>query len=204
MFRHRLRSFQVLLAALCIGVGLSVVQAQSSRTLNTVERRIDTLNRQAKDFERDNMARDEKNKKDPEAAKRSRQLRMEIEEDLKALQSVYNDTVTMLQSSRDLKPGTAIETGRSVRKFASRLRSNLVLPAAEEGDARPDPPPLPDTDRKALAAVCGVIYAFITNPIFDAAAGLDVKNGMRARRELDEMIRLAEHLSNAQETGGRE
>src|SRR5687768_9544002 len=75
--------------------------AQDPRETNTVERRIEVLSRQAKDFERDNMGKDRRSKNDAEAAKRTRQTRLEIEEDLTALQSTYNSIVLELQLSKD-------------------------------------------------------------------------------------------------------
>lgn len=180
-------------------IGASIVAAQGSRTLNTVERRIDTMNRQAKDFERDNMVRDAGAKNDPETAKRTRQIRMEIEEDLNLLQTAYNNTVTALQATTELRPGFAADTGRAVRKHALRLKANLALPESDGKEEKTAPPPLPETDRKALTALCRVIYELVTNPMFEGTGGLDVKNGAKARMDLDAIIRLAEHLSSVPE-----
>lgn len=202
MFQSLKRIFPVIVAFGSFGMLGPDADAQAPRTLNTVERRIETLNRQAKDFERDNMGRDDKTK-NAETAKLTRQLRVEIEEDLKALQSLYNDAVMALQSGPDLRPGFGAETGRAARKHAVRLKSNLALPALDEKEARTAPPPLPDTDRKTLTALCKAVHALITNPMFDGTAGIGVENGTKARMELDAIIRLAEHLSEVPESASR-
>lgn len=194
MYHTGRRLFPLFFMGMLLIGGPSAADAQATRTLNTVERRIDTMNRQAKDFERDNMGREGSKKNDPETAKRSRQIRLEIEEDLNALQNAYNGTVTALQNTTELRPGFAAETGRTVRKHAGRLKANLALPEPDENEEKTAPPPSPDTERKTLNALCKSIYEFITNPMFENPAGLDVKNGAKARLDLDAVILLAEHL----------
>lgn len=192
-----------LLVTIFLLTGSSVADAQGTRTLNTVERRLDTMDRQSKDFERDSMGREANKKNDPETAKRSRQIKIEIEEDLHALQGAYNNTVTALQNTTEIRPGVAVETGKSVRKHALRLKANLALPEADDKEEKTVLPTLPDTDRKSLTALCRVIYELITNPMFEGTVALDVKNGTKARLDLDAIIRLSEHLSNASETASK-
>lgn len=183
--------YSLFLGGLVVSFGSLAASGQASRNLINVERRIDTMNRQAKDFERDNMGR-EATKNDPETAKRSTQIRSEIEEDLNFLQSTYNNTVTVLQTGTELRPGFAVETARAVRKHAVRLKANLELPKPDEKDEKTGIPLIPDTERKTLTVLCKSIYQFITNPMFENPAGLDVKNGAKARQDLDSILRLVE------------
>lgn len=195
--------FRAAAAIWLLVVGVLGVAAQASRAVSTVERRMETMSRQAKDFERDDMARDQNKKNDPEAAKRSRQIRIEIEEDLKSLQNIYNRAATALQTATDLQPGYAAETGRTVRKHALRLKTNLALPSTDVKEEKAEPPPLPSTDRKALSLMCRVIYDFVTNPMFEGTSGLDARNAAKASSDLDAIIRVAEHLSGIPATPAR-
>lgn len=178
-----------LLAAGCANETL----AQASRQIH-IERRIDTINRQAKDFERDNMGRDSKSKNDPDAARKTRQTRVEIEEDLNALQLSYNSIVVALKTANELRPGFALEAARSVRKHAARLKHNLALPEDQAADKTAVSPGVYTTERKSLTALCKVIYELVTNPIFEK--GIDPENGLKARRDLDKVILTAERITD--------
>lgn len=192
--------YSLFLSGLIVSFGSLAASGQASRNLINVERRIDTMNRQAKDFERDNMGREATAKNDPETAKRSRQIRVEIEEDLNSLQFAYNTTIAAMKNASELRPGFAGETARGVRKSALRLKSNLALPAPDEKEENQAATVIMDTERKALTALCRKIYEFVTNPIFEATGGLDAKNGAKARNDLDTIIRLADHLSGHAES----
>lgn len=175
---------------------------QATRTVSTVERRIEVLSRQAKDFERDNMGKPGSRKNDAEAAKRTRQTRQEIEEDLTALQTAYNSLVLELQTSKTLKPGFVAEAARGLKKSSSRLKSNLVLPVA--GTTEPQKPSTPpDSERARLNDLCKTIYAFITNPIFEVPGSLDVKESTRAGHDLDLILQIAILLSEADANGSK-
>ena len=171
------------------------VSAQATRQVNTIDRRIEVLSRQAKDFERDNMGKERGRKDAAETAKRSRQTRLEIEEDLTALQSAYNTMVLDLQTSKELKPGYAAEAARGIRKTSSRLKANLALPAAHTNEAPKLPGPT-DTERAALKDLCRALHAFMTNPIFDVPGSLDMKETTRAARDLEVILAISEWLAD--------
>lgn len=193
--------FASLLALLCSTA--PVVTAQGTRTLNTVERRIDTMNRQATDYERDKMGREVSPKSDPETAKRSRQIRVEIEEDLTSLQTAYNSGATALQSGVELRPGFVAELARAVRKHAARLKANLALPGPEENEDKPAVQELPNSERRSLLMLCRGIYELVTNPMFENAGVLDLKNDLKARSDLENIIRIADQLGRSSESGSK-
>jgi len=174
----------------------SLLNGQSTRQASTVERRVETMNRQAKDFERDNMGRDANVKIDAETAKRTRRIRLEIEDDLKNLQAAYNGIVTDLNSAREISSEFVAEMAAGIRKNALRLKTNLALPMADEEGEEAAPSTIPETKRRSLAALCRNIYDLITNPIFENGTGLDVKHGPRASTDLERIIVLAQNLSN--------
>ena len=188
-------STRVLLSGIFLFSALAPeVSAQATRQVNTVDRRIEVLTRQAKDFERDNMGKERGRKDNAETAKRSRQTRLEIEEDLTALQSAYNTVVLELQASKELKPGFAAEAASGIRKNSSRLRSNLALPVAETNEVQKPPGQL-GSERAVLKDLCKALYAFMTNPIFDVPGSLDVQETTRAARDLDVILAIAERLA---------
>lgn len=193
--------FASFLALLCSAA--SVVTAQGTRILNTVERRIDTMNRQATDYERDKMGREVSPKNDPESAKRTRQIRVEIEEDLNSLQTAYNSGATALQNGVELRPGFVAELARSVRKHAARLKANLALPGPEENEEKPAVQELSNSERRSLLMLCRGIYELVTNPMFESAGVFDVKNGLKARSDLQNIIRIADQLGRSPESSSK-
>lgn len=187
----------VLITAFCFlaAFGISTL-GQSPRQMATIERRVNTMNRQAAEYERENMASDKKGDADRAiSAKRAKLIRAEIEEDLNALQTTYNDTVTALQAKGELGSDFARESASKVKKHASRLKSNLSLPKPDKDEERLSLEALPDGTRAALTALCKRIYEFVTNPIFETHAGLNLEHAAKARRDLDSIIRFSDKLA---------
>lgn len=170
---------------------LSVVDAQAPR-VSSAERRVDLLNRQGKLSDLENMGRAKKEGPD---AKRTRQIRLEIEEDFSRLQAAYNVVLVAVQSKEELAADFPRKWGPTIRKHADRLKANLALPQlAEEEPKKADLPPA-RPDKKILRALCKGIYDFITNPIFEPAASLDVVNASKARRDLELIIYLSTEIA---------
>lgn len=184
------------ITALCFLAAFAAsVHAQSTRQLSTVERRIDTLNRQTKEYDRDSMSREKKGDEanNVENAKRAKQIRAEIEEDLKAIQTVYNNVLTALQSKGEIGNDFVLASASDVKKHASRLKTNLSLPKPE--DERQTTGALPSATRRQLTELCKNIYEFITNPIFETQTGLNVEHATNAGRSLAIIIDLAEKIA---------
>lgn len=178
--------------------------AQSSRTITSVERRVDQMKRQGEQFERDSMNR-ELNGKNRKAAdsKRTQAIKAQIKEDFAALQSAYNDIVVSLQSGgaavdRDF----VLEAASDIKKYAVRLKENLALPKPEKDavdDEKKEDLNLDDR-RKSLLALCQHIYNFVTNPIFnEPTTGLDIDLAAKAGREMDKIIELSEKIKETAE-----
>ena len=185
--------FSVLLLTLFVFAIVAESHAQASRQVTNIDRRIQTMNRQARDYERENMGRHGKNSKD-ERARQTRQLRVEIEQDLKALQASYNEIVVALQEGA-VKPGFAAETARTIARHSERLKSNLALPSLGEG-SETEPLKVPEQERTALGTLGRSIYEFITNPIFEGTTALDVKESTRASRDLDAVIAISHGIAS--------
>lgn len=161
--------------------------AQATRPIASVERRIQTMDQQSRQYEIENMGRDEKT---PQFnAKRSREIKNEIAEDLNSLQTIYNEIVLTLQDKTEPSPTVIQASFENVKKRATRLKTNLVLPkpaeTALEKDTSITPVELP---KKGLRSLAKLIYELITNPIFESTAGLDVKLAGKATQDLDTLI----------------
>ena len=178
------------------------VFAQGSRTMIPIERRIETLNRQSQESERDSLRREMEGKnRKPANSKQSQAIKTQIKEDFEALQTAYNNIVINLQSG-SLERGFVLEASADVKKYSARLRENLALPepekiAADEIAAKEEPN-LSDR-RKSLRSLCRHIYNFVTNPIFNEPTGLDVEQAANARREIDKIIELSEKIRETAE-----
>ncbi len=158
-------------------------KAQANRQVTAVERRIQTMDQQSKQYEIDNMGRDDKKPKVD--AKRAREIKNEIAEDLNGLQKSYNDLVLVLQNGL-LSEAFLRESTTTVRKMAQRLKTNLALPSPESTETMTVE--APQTSRQAARLFGKLIYDFITNPIFESTTGLDVRLAGIANRDLDRII----------------
>lgn len=174
------------------------VFAQSPRTISPIERRVEIINRQSEQFERDRMSGelDGKNRKAANS-KHNQAIKDQIKADFEAIQWAYNKIVVNLQSGGNIDRNFVLETTADVKKHAARLKENLALPepekdAAKEAQAKEDLNL--DNRRKSLQTLCRHIYNFVTNPIFNEPTGLDVNQVGKARREMDKIIELSEKI----------
>lgn len=205
--RLRFQTVALLSTAACFLTALTVA-APAQRTLYPVDRRIEQINRQNRDFERDKMNREMKGSaQNPEYAKRTQAIKTQIKEDLEGIQAAYNEIVTELQSGdgAPLKHDFVTQAAAKVKKHADRLKINLALPepdsdkaAATKSETKPEEKP--ETDRQSLLALCRHIYKFVTNPIFDAATGLRVELAVKARDDLEKIIQLSEKIEKSAES----
>lgn len=174
----------------------AAAHAQSTRQISAMERRIETMNRQAKEYEREEMQREGNGKtKTAQNTKPAKVIQAEIEEDLKGLQSYYNKIVTELQTKGEISSAFAKEPAASIKKHAIRLKENLSLPKPDEKEKAVRESP-PDGTRKSLSALCKHIYEFITNPIFETTTGMNVEHSTKAGQSLDAIIVFAEKIAH--------
>lgn len=179
-----------------------LVFAQSQRTMIPVDRRIELINRQSEQFERDRMNREMKDKNRKIAnSKRTQILINQIKEDFESLQTTYNKIVINLQSG-SLERDFVLTATADVKKYAARLKDNLVLPEPEKdkaGEAADKEESDLNDRRKSLRTLCRHIYNFVSNPIFNEPTGLDVELAADARREIDKIIEFSEKINETAE-----
>ena len=168
--------------------------AQGARQPNNIARRVDDFNNQSVKAERDEMNKELRGKKpSAEALKRAAALKAQLKDDLESLQEEYNALVTKLNASEPTSTKLAAEVGERVHLRSERLLKNLNLPGPKSTETV-KPKTYPDDTDRLLRSMCGLIFEFITNPMFESPSAIDVELGAKARLTLQELIRLSEHI----------
>jgi hypothetical protein len=179
-----------------------------------VERRMETLNRQGVQYERDRLSRDGKGAPEaPDKRRRAQDVAGQVRRDFEGLQAGYNKIVLATASGERPDSDTILDSVAEVRKCAARLKHNLALPRAQEdgGDGGNEKENHAAERRAAVSAgAAGTeeplrllrkhIYSFVTNPLFEAPSVLDVEKAEKAGRDLDIIIELSEAIGKS---GGR-
>ena len=173
---------------------------RGSAGTRSVDRRIETMNRQGEEYARDKAGRDrEGTTESAEERRRAHAANEQVRHDFEGLQAGYNKIVLALSNGARPDDEKITHAVAEVRKFAGRLRDHLSLPQAPEGEARDKTPGAsavaPDApSAESLQTLCRHIYSFVTNPIFEGPGVLDVKQSARASRDLDAILKLSESL----------
>lgn len=169
-------------------------QGASSRVRMT-ERRVETMRRQAGQYERDHPNH-EGAAADPRDRKRAQELERQIRQDFEGLQAGYNKIVLATAAGARPDAETIPNAVAEVRERAARLRVNLALPKAKEGAGRKAQavPPEPKQAEPPLTALLKHIYSFVTNPLFEAPSALNVGQAERAARDLDMIVVLSDGI----------
>ncbi len=119
----------------------------------------------------------------------------QIREDFRRLQILNNDVMRAVTLSSEPNYKQISDSAREIRKRAARLRLNLVFPEAEKDDGpRLVQPPEASGLKPSLAALDGLIFSFVSNPIFKEVKVVDARLGVKARRDLDGIIELSEKV----------
>ena len=193
-YSRRLSTFAL---TLLVGfVALAVESnAQATRTLNNVSRRMDDFNKQNTKAELDELNNELRGKKQPSAEelKRAAALKAQLKEDLETLQNEYNELVTKLKASEAISVKVAAEVGERVHLRAERLLKNLNLPAPKPSETL-EPKTYGNDTKRLIRSMCSLIFEFVTDSIFESPSAIDVESGGKARSTLEELVRLSDHI----------
>ena len=131
------------------------------------------------------------------AAKRDPQMIMaEVNEDFDRLRAIDEEMQTTLKADLDYKQ--VAQTSAEVKKRATRLKTNLNLPAGKDEKRQKMEDPGADL-KPSVAMLEGLIKSFITNPIFTDTGGLDTQLAGKAKRDLESIIELSEKVRKSAE-----
>lgn len=171
------------------------VVAQGGARPSSIQRRVEQLNRQGEQFERDNLGQNVSDESGKEDRRRSRELRAQIKKDLEGLQAGYNQIVLMMAASKSGDDAQILHAVIQVNECSTRLKHNLALPQPkDEKSEAPATVTTTQTDAP-LMTLRKRIYSFVMNPLFESPAVLDVEQAKKASRDLDEIIEVSESVS---------
>jgi hypothetical protein len=193
-YRFKFATKIVFFAALVASAAFSLPVA-AQRPSYPINRRIEEINRQTTESERDALNRELRgDSKRTENAKQKQALREQIKKDLEGIQSEYNQIVLNLKPNADVSRDFLIETAGNIKGYAARLKINLALPEAKDEKSKDAPEEKPENARQTLLALCKHIYNFVTNPIFETPTGLDIEQSSRAQKDLEAIIQISEKI----------
>lgn len=198
LYAGRINIAALFAAASCLlasSPGPSLAQ-RGSPGATAAGRRVETLNRQGEQYERDSLSRDRAPAAGATGDRRSAQaLADQVRHDFEGLQAGYNKIVLAMPHGGQPDYGSISEAVAEVKRCATRLKHNLALPRPKDdrgqkahSGVRAAPP------EESLLALRKHIYSFVTNPTFEARAGLDVEQAARAGRDLEMILELSERL----------
>ena len=177
----------VAITAIWVAAFQCVVVAQ--RPSYPVGRRIEQMNRQVGQYEREEQYRDVEGKTEATADRKRNQTTVaQVKEDFERLQAIYNQLVVALTSKKQLDDAFLSESLAGINKCSTRLKTNLALPQAkQELHAKPSSNEEPQL-KPSLTVLLNHISRFVTNPMFESTGVLDVELSTKASRDLDEII----------------
>jgi len=141
----------------------------------------------------------EKESRQPEEEKQTRLAYAQLKADFEQLQTVNNRMMAMVFTNKVLDYKSISESIAEIRKRATRLKSNLPLPATEKSEGEEQSFKEWDEINQAqvklvLQALDDLIQRFVTNPVFQQPQVVDVQQSSKAKRDLESIIKLSEKI----------
>jgi hypothetical protein len=120
----------------------------------------------------------------------------QIREDFTRLQVINNEMMQTVFVKRNIDQKLIVKTTSEINKRASRLSENLVLPRIDDKASvqKPDDTRNDRSLEARLLALDDCIMSFIANPLFKQPNVVDSRNALKARSDLNLIIRLSEEL----------
>ena len=155
--------------------------------------------------------------------KRTREFNaMELEKELRRPPNKHEERLTLEQikedylhiqiASRDLSQAVSLgdaldlksvaKSSLEIRKCAKRLKHNLVLPkSAEEVSKLADASAGTEAAqlKSSVTALNNLIDGFVNNPLFHKVNVVDAQSSVKARRDLEQIMLLSEHVKRSSE-----
>ena len=123
----------------------------------------------------------------------------QINDDFKNLQVQNNNLIKSINEPRSNYCDIA-NLVSSINGRATRLKQNLSLPKAESGKDTKRSDQKFDSEeaiKRGVKLLDETVVSFTTNPLFRAANVVDVEEGTKASRDLDQIIDLSKKLKKA-------
>jgi uncharacterized membrane-anchored protein YhcB (DUF1043 family) len=120
----------------------------------------------------------------------------QIREDFTRLQIINNEMMQTVFVKRSVDLKLIAATSAEINKRAARLSETLVLPRLDNKakNQKPDDPGNDSGLQATLLSLDRCIMSFIANPLFKQPNVVDAQLALKARRDLDLIIRLSKQL----------
>src|SRR5215204_4011643 len=196
------RAFCINMYAASITVAISVcagaISAQESTSQSSRDaRRAEIESRQRALWTLEKEAHKNRNKS--RTASANNPAFQQFKEDFEALQLANYTLADMIAAPEPFDYREIGKQAAEVKKRAARIRTTLVLPEGERQQQPDEKPALKD----AVNNLGSLVQDFISNPMFQELSVLDATHTVKAKRNLDEIVRLSEHIRKTAETLGK-
>ena len=120
----------------------------------------------------------------------------QIREDFRRLQIINNEMMRTVFVNSNVDRKLIAVTTAEINKRAMRLSANLVLPRIDDQakNQKPDDARNDGNLQAGLLALDHCIMSFVANPLFKQPNVVDSQSALRARSDLNLIIRLSERL----------
>ena len=120
----------------------------------------------------------------------------QIREDFRRLQIVNNEMMQTVFVNSNVDRKLIAVTTAEINRRAMRLSASLALPKIDDQakNQKPDDARNDGNLQAGLLALDHCIMSFVANPLFKQPNVVDSQNALRARSDLDLIIRLSERL----------
>ncbi len=187
----------IMIASLAMTIAVSELEGYGQRPSYPIGRRIERINRQADQYERDHMLVTEKKSSNANERQRVQSVMNQVKEDFGRLQSFYNEIVVAVSAGKKLDPAFITESVAGINKCATRLKTNLALPESKDKASGRQNVKDGVRSQPSLTVLLNQISEFVTNPMFESSAVLDIELSTKASRNLEEIISMSETIRKA-------
>lgn len=136
----------------------------------------------------------------------------EIKEDFEQIQLLQSEIITAYTKGKEIDFGKISARAEQINKRGIRLRENLFPPVGENeiskktksGIKNVELPPLPQDVKMLIVEMDNTLAAFTANPIFTNPQVVNPDNNVKAKSDLERLIRLSGALKEAAETASKQ
>jgi hypothetical protein len=193
----------VLSAAAALLFAACPLGAQSQQSRNTERATRERMARDAAESEEREMMLEliERYHRSGEHTREPRLAFAEIREDFLRLQVVNNELARAVSGEGQLDFKLVAKSASEIKKRAERLKLNLALPEAADGEKPPPSPSPADPEqlRVALSRLDGIILRFTNALHAKGVRRFDAQSSARLRLDLEAIIGLSVRVKKASE-----
>jgi hypothetical protein len=120
----------------------------------------------------------------------------QFKEDFETLQTANNSLLDALAAGPKPDYAQVKKQAGEIRKRASNIKTNLVLPEIEKDEKQKKREAAADSEalKADVVALDAAVQSFVTSPMFQELGVLDANNSVKARSDLETIIRLSEQI----------